>query len=212
MARRKKAPEGFHKKQIAAAAGKLFMEKGIERTSMNDIVKESGYGKATLYVYFKNKDEIVGMLALESMKKLLKCIQAVMNKDETAEQQYVDICKEVVSFQKNFPDYFLIAISNINVDLESDNILETEKETFMIGEQINYELAKLMKRGIEKGELKEDLLLPQTIFTLWAAISGIITMSDNKNAYIKKTMDMDRNQLLEYSFKLLFEALKKGAL
>lgn len=209
MARRKKAPDGFHKEQIAASAGRLFMEKGIKGTSMNDIVRESGYGKATVYSYFKNKDEIVSMLALDSMKKLLENIKEVMEKDETIEEQYFGICKKMVCFQKEFPQYFRASISKINVDLECSS--EIEKETFIIGEQINLEVEKLLKRGIEKGEFRDDLLLPQTVFSFWGAISGIIDMSGNKELYIEKTMGIDRNQLLEYAFKLLFEALKKGA-
>lgn len=53
-----------------SAASALFMERGIAGTSMDDIAKAAGYSKATLYVYFENKEEIVGILVLNSMKKL----------------------------------------------------------------------------------------------------------------------------------------------
>lgn len=68
MARRKKEPKSVHRENIAAAASKLFMEKGITATSMNEIAKIAGYSKATLYVYFENKEEIIGFLVLDSMK------------------------------------------------------------------------------------------------------------------------------------------------
>lgn len=70
MARRKKEPQSNHRKNIAEAAQRLFATKGIESTSMNEIAKESGYSKATLYVYFKDKEELVGVLVLESRQKL----------------------------------------------------------------------------------------------------------------------------------------------
>lgn len=50
MARRKKEPQSVHRKNIMKAAEQLFMTKGIENTSMNDIAKDAGYSKATLYV------------------------------------------------------------------------------------------------------------------------------------------------------------------
>ena len=56
MARRKKEPKSVHRQNIASAASRLFMEKGIEATSVNDIAKAAGYSKATLYVYFENKE------------------------------------------------------------------------------------------------------------------------------------------------------------
>lgn len=71
MARRKKEPKSVHREKIASAASVLFMEGGIAATSMDDIAKAAGYSKATLYVYFENKEEIVGILVLDSMKKTL---------------------------------------------------------------------------------------------------------------------------------------------
>ena len=35
-----------------------LLEKGIALTTMDDISKEAGYSKSTVYVYFKSKDEI----------------------------------------------------------------------------------------------------------------------------------------------------------
>lgn len=204
MARRKKAPDGFHKEQIAAAAGRLFIEKGIKGTSMDDIVKESGYGKATLYAYFKNKNEIVSVLALDSMKKLLENIKKKVNEGETIKEQYLNICETIVEFQENFPEYFIISISMINVDSD-----EIGKQACALGEEINMQIEKILKRGIEQGVLKEDLLIPQTIFSFWAAITGIIAMSKDKEDYINKTINVDRNGLLKYAFNLLFKALER---
>ncbi len=48
---------------------------------MDDIAKEAGYSKATLYVYFSNKEEIVAILALESMRKLYHYISEAMEQE-----------------------------------------------------------------------------------------------------------------------------------
>ena len=37
----------------------LFLEKGFQETSMQEIAVASGMGKSTLYDYFKTKDEIL---------------------------------------------------------------------------------------------------------------------------------------------------------
>ena len=57
MGRRKKEPKSVHRAAISSAAATLFSEKGVEHTSMDEIAKQAGYSKATLYVYFKNKEE-----------------------------------------------------------------------------------------------------------------------------------------------------------
>lgn len=44
---------------IALASIKLFCEKGIQQTSIDEIAKSAGVAKGTIYLYFKNKEEIV---------------------------------------------------------------------------------------------------------------------------------------------------------
>ena len=43
---------------IQAAAVKLFAEKSFEKTSIEDIAKEAGIGKTTIYGYFTTKNDI----------------------------------------------------------------------------------------------------------------------------------------------------------
>lgn len=44
---------------VAAHALKIFAERGYEQTSMEDIARESGVGRKTLYRHFANKAELV---------------------------------------------------------------------------------------------------------------------------------------------------------
>jgi AcrR family transcriptional regulator len=46
------------RKAIQDAAVKLFTEKSFEKTSIEDIAKEAGIGKTTVYGYFSTKEEI----------------------------------------------------------------------------------------------------------------------------------------------------------
>ena len=116
MARRKKEPKSVHREKIASAASVLFMERGIAATSMDDIAKAAGYSKATLYVYFENKEEIVGILALDSMKKLYHYIASTLEQQETTKEQYKFICRGLVQYQEEFPFYFKMVLDKISID------------------------------------------------------------------------------------------------
>ena len=93
MGRRKKEPRSVHRENIVSAASTLFMEKGIAATSMDDIAKAAGYSKATLYVYFENKEEIVSILVLHSMKKLDGYISSALMQHEATKARYDLICR-----------------------------------------------------------------------------------------------------------------------
>jgi len=43
---------------IVSAAMKLFAERGYEQTSMDELAREAGVGKGTIYGYFATKSEI----------------------------------------------------------------------------------------------------------------------------------------------------------
>jgi len=47
------------KDQIVSAAEEVFTQKGLDNARMDDIAEETGLSKGTLYLYFKNKDDLI---------------------------------------------------------------------------------------------------------------------------------------------------------
>lgn len=207
MARRKKEPKNVHREKITSAASVLFMERGIAATSMDDIAKAAGYSKATLYVYFENKEEIVGILVLDSMKKLYHYIASALEQQETTKEQYNFICRGLVQYQEEFPFYFKMVLDKINIEFENNNYLPEEKETYQIGEEINEKIKQFLLSGMEKGDLRSDLELMPAIFNFWGMLSGIIQLAANKEDYIRKSMGLSKNQFLEYGFSLVYDSI-----
>lgn len=204
MARRKKEPKSVHREKIASAASVLFMDKGIAATSMDDIAKAAGYSKATLYVYFENKEEIVGILVLNSMKKLYHYIVSALEQQETTKEQYNFICHGLVQYQEEFPFYFKMVLDKINIDFQSHDYLPEEKETYQIGEEINEKIKAFLISGMDRGDLRRNLKIMPTVFNFWGMLSGLIQFAANKEEYIKKTMGLSKIQFLEYGFHMLY--------
>ncbi len=207
MGRRKKEPRSVHRESIVSAASILFMEKGIAATSMDDIAKAAGYSKATLYVYFENKEEIVSILVLNSMKKLYGYISSALVQQETTKARYELICRGLVQYQEEFPFYFRIVLDKINIDFENHSYLSEEKETYHIGEKINEKIKHFLLSGMEKGDLRSDLEIMPAIFNFWGMLSGIIQLATNKEEYIKQSMGLSKNQFLEYGFSLVYDSI-----
>ncbi len=207
MGRRKKEPRSVHRENIASAASQLFLEKGIAAASMDDIAKAAGYSKATLYVYFENKEEIVGLLVLQSMQKLYDCISSALVQQETTRARYDLICRSLVEYQEEFPFYFKMVLDKINIDFENHNYLPEEKETYQIGEKINAKIKDFLLSSMELGDLRRDLEILPAIFNFWGMLSGIIQLAANKEEYIKETMGLSKEQFLEYGFSLIYNAI-----
>ena len=60
--------------QVAEAALRRFARYGFKRSSMDDVAKEAGLAKATLYLHFKGKDDVFrAMLALIGRSVEARC-------------------------------------------------------------------------------------------------------------------------------------------
>lgn len=167
----------------------------------------SGYSKATLYVYFENKEEIVGILVLGSMKKLYDYIASALAQQESTKGRYEMICRGLVRYQEEFPFYFDMALSKINIDFEYWDYLPEEKETYRVGEEINEKLRDFLTAGMENGELRDDLEIMPAIFHFWGMLSGMIQLAANKEAYIEKAMGLSKGQFLDYGFSMLYRSI-----
>ena len=75
------------RKLLIDAARRVFARKGIERTTMNDIAVASKKGRRTLYMYFKSKEEISGIVIDNEMERLYEMLDAVEAKKLPADEK-----------------------------------------------------------------------------------------------------------------------------
>jgi len=65
-----------HRRQaILQAAGQVFARKGYEPTTLEAVAREAGLAKGTLYLYFRNKEELYFHTAVQLLESLQSCIQ-----------------------------------------------------------------------------------------------------------------------------------------
>jgi AcrR family transcriptional regulator len=63
------------KERILKVALKVFSEKGYYETRMEDIADDLGVSKRTLYLYFKNKEELFRAMCAEEPKEVKKLLR-----------------------------------------------------------------------------------------------------------------------------------------
>ena len=57
---------------IHQKALKMFVEKGFDGLSMQKLAKAAGVSPATIYIYFKDRDDLIVQLWVEEMKKMVE--------------------------------------------------------------------------------------------------------------------------------------------
>lgn len=207
MARRIKEAPIVHQNRIAEKALVLFAKQGIENTKMDEIAAAVGYGKATLYVYFKNKEDIVSFLALQSMEKLRSALSMAMEKEGSVKETFFELCNALVTFQEEYPTFFERSLQYIQVQKgEEKSYLG---QAYKIGEEINQIVISYLQKGIASGDLKPVENYFTTIFLLWGMIAGIIKLAAEKEEYLLLAGNMTKKEFLRTGFEKIYWTISR---
>ena len=117
LSKRKLEERKNRKNQILLGALKVFKREGIEKTTMDQVANESGFGKATLYYYYSSKDEIFDDVMLMGWKKLWNGIENLIIKEEGPRLKFINIIKkvgEIVKNDKNLYGFLFTAPNFVN--------------------------------------------------------------------------------------------------
>ena len=148
MAQRKDKSQAMREK-ILNTATQLFIQKGSEKTSMQDIAQTAGFSKGAIFHHFKSKDEIVlavirsrQELMEEEMKQWLKATENL-----TGREQLQTILKS------NLESQTARATDGIVGEYEKDAgfILTMMRDNLRIGAPL---VSDIIKKGMADGSLR----------------------------------------------------------
>ena len=91
--------------EILDAAEGLFFSRNYEAVSMDEIAQEVELNKATLYLYFKNKEALYASIVLRGIKILKEKYSECMEKDVSGIEKVTLMGQAYYQFSKEHPDY-----------------------------------------------------------------------------------------------------------
>ncbi len=159
------------KAQIYEAALACFSRKGYHRTTMDDIVAESGLSKGTLYWYFKSKKELFLSLFQELMAEFGQAWEAIV-----ADQEATATDKLRASLSL-FRAEFVEMVPLFGVLMEAWALTSHDEDVQRLTLEL-YEpyldiMARIIEDGVASGEFQVDS--PQaTTLVIMTLFDGII--------------------------------------
>ena len=120
---------------INEAALRVFEKWGMNKTTMEDIAREAGKGKSTLYYYYKSKDEIFYTVVTLEVEKILnkakEAVKDISNGKEKIKEYIISTLKEI----KRATSVYKIVHNEIRGDYDVINrlkgVLVIDEEEFM---------------------------------------------------------------------------------
>ena len=96
--------KGEKRGEILSAATRAFSRKGYAATKVEDIAREAGVAKGTVYIYFSSRDEIL-LAAFEAFEEeLLASVEVVMETGEPPLQRLRSVVCAVLSGVETEPE------------------------------------------------------------------------------------------------------------
>ena len=200
----KEALAQFHRQSIQDAAERLFTDKGVAATSVDEIAAAAGYSKATLYVYFTGKHDIWNSVLLSAMTMLQERLTSAVTAHTGAIDRYYGACDALTEFAEQYPLYFDSLLDTITDDGHA-----TSHRTSVVGDEITTLIARLVTDGIAEGVVADDADPFSTAVIMWASLSGIIRMVQRKHDYFTATTGHTTAELLRHGFEVVLRGISK---
>ena len=151
------------KKKIIDAAYSIFYKKGYHDSTMEDIAKEVGVSKASLYSYFKSKDEILQTTSNQNLNESFNHIFEDGNSLESLEMLYNNMINFKGALHLNFE---ITALSSHNKNIRTINRDLYEKKLDI--------LTKFVEKQLDNDNIRKDidaLTIAQLITAVYSDIA-----------------------------------------
>jgi AcrR family transcriptional regulator len=161
---------------LLAAARKIFFEKGYAATTVEQVARAAGLSKRSVYLYFKNKDELFIAVASEGIENLRRRLETLDIEARTVDELIQDTVDRYLAFAKEEPQLFRIIFREATAEMMRNVSAKLRAQVARQERECLGFVERIVARGIETGAIPEvDPLETAVIF--WGTVTGIILLS-----------------------------------
>ena len=200
IAARKQREKEDMRSLILDAARKIFLEKGYYQASMRNIAEEIEYSPGTIYLYFKDKDEIFHSLHEEGFRRMLEKMQPLEHVTDPFERLKA-MGLVYLEFAKNNKDFY-----DLMFIIQAPVRHEQETEEWQMGNRTLDYLKNVLRQCQKKGHFKNQDI-EYLSFTIWSTMHGMCALycRDRCKAY----HDIEPMDLMKNGYKSFVTMLEK---
>ncbi len=188
------------RKLILDAAQTLFLANGYDKVSIRNIADAIEYSPATIYLYYKDKNELLYALHQRGFAKMISEFQPLQLLSDPFEK-LVQMGRAYIQFAIENPELFdLMFIMNAPMD-------KLDEEDWVEGDQAFGQLMAIVQECMDAGIFRKHDVQAASMM-IWSGIHGYTAL------FLRKRLGMfpkcDRQPIMDESFKLFCETLRHG--
>ena len=170
--------------EILKAAERVFQKWGSNKTTMEDIAREAGKGKSTLYYYYQSKEEIFDAVVISEFEKILEKAKELAEEKKTAKERLIKYIVESINEMKSRISAYTIIREEIK---RNQNFIKKLRDIFQVREERYIE--EILKLGLENKEFtfirkSEVTIAAKTITGMMHALELYLLLENDDTAQI----------------------------
>lgn len=181
--------------KIRDAAITLFYNQGIDNTSIQQIANEAGIAKGTIYLYFKNRGDLISYIFNYCLNLHIEASMKDVEVQKSSSDKLKKRVKNIILWNMDFPKESSVA----RAYYKPVNVVGTENVAFSRSYEINKEF---IMTGVEMGEFKQ-LPLEFLCNIFFSTVEGISTYVRNNTHVLKDKV------LLEKMIEATVDSIRK---
>lgn len=186
------------KNQILDAATTVFARLGFHHARMDDIVKESGLSKGTLYWYFKSKEDLIAAISQRLYTQELERLQRILVAEGPVSERLLLLARDRVASLERTSDLLPIFFEFYAAAVHQKWVHQTISE---YSRKFRELLEALIQQGIDSGEFR-PVNAAETAISLASIFEGLTIH------WLMDPRTVQWDNLSESSIPLLLEGLK----
>ncbi|MDH4140048.1 MAG: TetR/AcrR family transcriptional regulator [Coriobacteriia bacterium] len=145
-AARRKKPE-VRRAELIAAAVDCFREKGVERTSVSDIVARAGVAQGTFYLYFKSKDEAIAAVVESALDGIIERLESAVDMPDASAVDKLFVLRDALVETADEPH----EVEMLQVFHRPENRAVHDRVSAAFGPRIAPLIGQIIEQGVAEG-------------------------------------------------------------
>lgn len=137
--------------QITQAALTCFARKGYHRTTMDDIVAESGLSKGTLYWYFASKRALFLSVMKEYLGQMAAALHPVLESTQPASEKLHQVAESLAVSMEEAQPFINVMVDFWAQTRHEEDVNQLLLETYAFYSKV---LSSIIEEGVRQGEFR----------------------------------------------------------
>jgi AcrR family transcriptional regulator len=210
IAERKAREKNRRRNSIMAAAKRLILKYGVEGMSMNQLAGSTELNKATLYLYFRDKDDLIDAVVHEGLVLLDKEHQQADRHARSGFEKVMHLVRSIFAFYRRQPVYFH-ALNH----QERRSVSERLETPFAakgneVASRVFARIGDAVRQGMAEGTIRVGIDVNVFLVLLYAHVYGVMHTVYSKEDIYKDVFGLDPAIIENSALQVIESYLKTG--